>query len=127
MKIIIWTAQVLLALSFAMSGFMKAFSPVEDLALVMPWVAVVPVWLLRFIGVAELAGAIGLVLPSATRIKPGLTPLAAVLLGVVMVLAAGFHLLRGEYIDIVRNLVLLVVAVFVAYGRRRVAPIQPRS
>jgi hypothetical protein len=81
----------------------------------------------RFIGVAELAGALGLILPAATRIQPRLTALAAVGLATMMALAIPFHLMRGETGAIVFNLVLGSLAAFVAWGRERRAPIEPRS
>lgn len=127
MKYALWIIQILLALAFVAAGFMKLTMPVEQLAQNMAWTADVPVWLLRFIGLAELAGGLGLVLPAITRIQPQLTPLAAAGLALDMFLAAGFHLLRGEFGLIVPNLVLLALAAFVAYGRWNLLPIAPRS
>ena len=127
MKIIIWIVQVLLALAFAMAGMTKAFGDLGSLAGSMPWVADVPPALVRFIGVAEMTGALGLVLPALTRIRPSLTPLAAAGLATIMILAAVFHTTRGEFGDLVRNLVLLAVALFVVYGRWQRVPIEPRA
>ena len=73
--------------------------------------------LVTFIGVAELLGGLGLILPYATGIMPSLTPIAAIALAVIMLLAAGFHAKRKEYPGIVMNLILLVLAVFVVIGR----------
>lgn len=120
----LWVLQLLLAAFFLMAGFAKATQPLATLPATMPWVADVPGWLVRFIGFSELAGALGLVLPAATRIAPALTPLAALGLSVVMVLACGFHLSRDE--PIVMQLVVGVVAGVVAWGRFRKAPIAPR-
>ena len=92
----------------------------------MPWVGDVPGALVRFIGVSELLGGIGLLLPSLTRIAPKLTALAAAALVAVMVLASGFHLLRGEYAAIGFNVVLGGLAAFVAWGRSSKAPIKSR-
>jgi hypothetical protein len=75
----------------------------------------------------ELAGALGLFLPAATRILPRLTPLAAVGLATMMALAVPFHLVRSETVAIVFNLVLGSLAAFVAWGRGRRAPISARS
>jgi len=125
MNIALWIAQVLLALMFAFVGATKTFTPVDELARQMPGAAE-QVGLIRFIGISELLGAIGLVLPAATRIKPGLTPLAAVGIGIIMVLAAGVHATRGEWSSIVTNVVLLAMAVFVAWGRTKRVPIAPR-
>ena len=82
---------------------------------------------MRFIGAAELAGALGLLLPSLTRIQPRLTVLAALGLIVVMVLASAFHLSRGEGAMLPMNLALAAVAAFIAWGRSKAAPIAPRG
>lgn len=125
MNIALWIAQVLLGVAFAMAGFMKLVSPIDELARNMSWVYEARA-LVRFIGAAELLGALGLVLPSAMRIKPWLTPLAAVGLGVVMVLAMGFHATRGELETLPVNVALGGIAAFIAWGRWKKAPIPPR-
>jgi putative oxidoreductase len=81
--------------------------------------------MVRFIGACELAGAVGLILPAATRIRPMLTPLAASGLVVVMLLAMAFHISRGEAAQALPiNLTLGALAAFVAWGRFRKAPIR---
>jgi len=127
MKIALWIVQILLAFAFGAAGAFKAFTPHAQLAEAMPWVLDAPVWLPTFIGVAEIAGALGLILPAATRIKPQLTPLAAIGLVIVMVLAMGFHLSRGEFAMVPPNVVLALLAGFVAYGRMTLAPVEPRG
>ncbi len=127
MKYGLWIVQVLLALAFVAAGVMKLTMPVDQLAQNMVWVSAVPVWLVRFIGLAELAGGLGIILPALTRIQPHLTPLAGAGLVLVQILAIGFHLTRGEFSYIVVNIVLLALAAFVAYGRWQVAPIAPRT
>ncbi len=122
----LWIAQALLALGFGMAGFMKIGTPIDELAKSLPWVTSTPVPLVRFIGTAELLGAIGLVLPAATRIKPGLTALAGAGLVTVMLLASAFHLSRGEAGALPVNFVLGGLAAFVAWGRWKRAPISPR-
>jgi uncharacterized membrane protein YphA (DoxX/SURF4 family) len=122
----LWIGQVLLALPFGLAGVMKTFTPIDELGQKIPWVSELPN-LVRFIGISELLGAIGLILPAATRVRPVLTPLAAVGLAVVMVLAAGFHVLRGELHALPVNVVLGGLAVFVAWGRFRKVPIEPRK
>jgi putative oxidoreductase len=122
----LWAVQVLLALAFGMAGVMKSTAPIAELAHKLVWPGVVPAALVRFIGLSELAGALGLVLPSATRIKPALTPLAAAGLVIVMVLASLFHLSRGEMGALPINATLGALAAFVAWGRTRKAPITPR-
>jgi uncharacterized membrane protein YphA (DoxX/SURF4 family) len=126
MRIALWIVQSVLALAFLGAGFTKTFTPLDELAAAMPWVADVPSFLPRFIGVAEILGAVGLVLPAATRILPRLTPLAAMGLMTVMVLAAGFHVSRGEFEGLVPNAVLFALSAFVAWGRTKRAPIEPR-
>ena len=123
----LWIAQVLLAAMFGMSGVMKLMTPIDALAQQMPWVGSMPELLVRFIGLSELAGALGLILPSVTRIRPALTPLAAAGLVVVMVLASGLHISRGEIQMVPLNLVLGALAAFVAWGRTKKAPIHARS
>jgi hypothetical protein len=86
----------------------------------------VPEAFVRFIGLSELLGGLGLILPAALRIKPVLTPWAAVGLAVVMVLASGFHVSRGESSVIGMNFILAAVAVFIAWGRFKKAPIYPK-
>ena len=127
LHITLWVAQVLLAGMFLMAGVMKLTQPLDALGAQMPWVASVPAALVRFIGAAELAGALGLLLPSLTRIQPRLTVLAALGLVVVMVLASAFHLSRGEGAVVPMNLVLAAVAGFIAWGRSKAAPIAPRG
>jgi hypothetical protein len=128
LSIALWIVQALLAFGFGMAGAMKASKPIAELAVnvKMAWVSAVPEGLVRFIGISELAGALGLILPAATRIKPALTPVAACGLIVVMLLAAGFHVSRGEFQALPFNLVLGGLAAFVAWGRFRKAPIQGR-
>jgi putative oxidoreductase len=123
----LWTAQVVLAIMFGSAGVMKTTQPIAELAQKLVWPGVVPPGLVRFIGTAELLGALGLVLPSVTRIRPGLTPLAAAGLVTIMVLASIFHLSRGEFPAIAFNLVLGSAAAFVAWGRYRKAPIAARG
>jgi uncharacterized membrane protein YphA (DoxX/SURF4 family) len=123
----LWSAQVLLALAFVASGLMKITTPIEQLQAQMPWTTGAMGSLVRFIGVAELLGGIGVVLPAATRIKPQLAVLAALGLATVMVLASITHLTRGEAGMVPVNVVLFAVAAFVAWGRSKRAPISPRS
>ena len=113
----LWIAQALLAVFFLLAGGMHAFMPIDRAAKLAAWIGTAPVALVRFIGVAELAGAIGVVLPAATRIKPWLTPLAAGGLGTIMLLAMPVHIARGEVDMLGRNIAALMIATFVAWGR----------
>ena len=105
---------------------MKAVAPFETLHVQVPWTPHVPDMLVRFIGVSEFLGAVGVLLPAITRIKPQLVPLAALGLMVVMLLASGFHIMRGEFEALPFTIGLAVVAAFVAWGRSRKLPIAPR-
>jgi putative oxidoreductase len=125
LRIGLWVVQVLLALVFAMSGGTKLALPYEELLKQGPWVQSVPAGLVKFIGVAEVAGALGVILPAATRIKPLLTPLAAAGFVVIMVLASVLHLSLGQ--PPILQVFLGGLAAFVAWGRFRKAPIGPRG
>ena len=127
LHVTLWLAQLLLATAFFLVGYTHAIAPIDVAIARAPWVASLPVALVRFIGVAELAGALGLLLPAATRIKPTLTPLAAAGLATMMVLAIPFHLVRGEMTEIVINVVLGTLAAFVAFGRTWRVRIPARS
>jgi putative oxidoreductase len=125
LHIALWVAQGLLGLLFAMAGAWKTFTPIAELAQKAPWVADAG-GLVRFIGLSELLGGLGLILPAATRIQPRLTVAAAAGLTVVMVLAAGFHAMKGELQSLPVNIVLGGLAAFIAWGRWKKAPIAPR-
>ncbi|MFQ5342775.1 MAG: DoxX family protein [Anaerolineae bacterium] len=122
MNIALWVVQGLLAIAFLMAGGMKATRPKEKLAENMAWVNDFSAGTIRLIGILEVLGAIGVVLPKLTGILPWLTPTAAVGLVLTMIGAALTHLRRGENSNIVMNAVLLVMAAFVAYGRFVVLP-----
>lgn len=122
----LWCVQGLLGALFVMAGSMKATQPIAELAKQMAWVERFSPEMVRFIGVSELLGGIGLLLPAITRVKPVLTPLAGAALALVMVLAAGHHLTNGEAGFVVPNLVLGGLAAFVAWGRFKAAPIAAR-
>lgn len=123
MHLSLWVAQVLLAAMFLMAGFMKVSTPIEKLATMLPWATTVPVELVRFIGLSELFGGLGLLLPSLLRIKPTLTVWAALGLATIMLLAIPFHISRGETTVIGMNAVLMLIAIFIAWGRWKKAPI----
>ena len=122
MNIALWIVQVLLAGMFLMAGAMKAFQ-YERAKASLPWVKDVPRGLTTFIGIAELLGGLGLLLPAISGILPWLTPLAGAGLALVMLLAIGFHITRREFPMIGMNAVLLILATFVAYGRFLIMPL----
>ena len=114
----LWIVQVLLALLFLFAGGMKLVLPIEEMTkqIAMPGLFV------RFIGVAEVLGALGLILPGLLRIRPGLTPLAAAGLVIIMIGATAVSLVAGPIATALIPLVVGVLATFVAYGRWRLAP-----
>jgi hypothetical protein len=121
-------AQLLLLVAFGAAGLMKLTQPVAQMAAMgMGYVTTVPEWLIKFIGTCEVLGALGMVLPSVTRVAPFLTPLAALGFSVIQVLAIGLHATRGETaMTLPANLILLALSLFVLWGRWRKAPIAPR-
>lgn len=124
----LWAAQVALAAMFLMAGFMKLTTSPADLAgMGMLWAENAPAALILFIGAVEVLGAIGVILPAATRIMPKLTQFAALGLATIMVLASCVHIYRGEYEVLPVNLVFFALAVFVAWGRSKKAPIARRA
>lgn len=127
LNIALWIVQGLLAVSFLMAGFVKFTDSIEDLTLQMGWPSAVPEPLVRFIGFTEMAGALGLLVPALTKIKTALTPWAAMGLVGVMIMAAIFHLTRGEYSAIGVNLGFAVLAAFVAWGRFRKVVIEEKK
>lgn len=126
-NIALWAVQVLLGLMFLMAGAMKASQSIETMAESLPWVTDVSAGLVRFIGVSELLGGLGLLLPSLLRIKPFLTVWAAIGLAAVMIFAAIFHGSRGEFSAIGMNVVMAAMFVFIAWGRSKKVPILAKA
>lgn len=127
MRFGLWFSQVLLALVYVPAGLMKLTSPVTQVATQIPWAADVPELFLRFIGLVDLSAGLGLILPAVTRIAPRLTVFAAYGSVALQVCAFIFHISRGEYVVLPMNLVLIALALFVAWGRTRKAPIVSRN
>lgn len=126
LNIALWIVQFLLAAMFIMAGANKLFQPISELSKMLPWVTSVPEGLIRFIGASELAGGIGILVPSVARIQPKLTVLAAIGLALIMLLAGIFHMSRGEFPAIAMNLIFISMAAFVAWGRSKKWIILPR-
>ena len=122
MSIALWVVQALLAAAFLVSGATKLSQPREKLVKNMAWVEDFSQGAVRVIGALEVLGAIGIVLPTLTKVLPWLTPLAALGLVLTMIGAALTHLRRQEYGPIAVTAVLLILAAFVAYGRFFVLP-----
>ena len=115
MNVLLWIIQGLLALIFLFAGGAKLVMPIEEMTKQMP----LPGLFLRFIGVAEVLGAIGLILPGLLRIRPGLTPLAAAGLAIITVGATVVTLKTGGGALAVIPLVVALLSAFVAYSRWR--------
>lgn len=119
-------AQILLAAVYAMAGTMKATQPLEKLAPMLTWVNEFPEVFVRGLGIVELLGAIGLILPALTRIKPKLVAVTAGFIIAHQLCAITLHLTRGEANVLGLNAVLMGLALFIFWGRRR-RPIAPRG
>ena len=126
-NIIAWILQILLGAMFLMTGLMKSFQPINELATSLPWVKDVSAGFVRFVGISELLAGLGLILPSVLKYKTFLTPLAALGIILIMIGAAAFHISRGETGVIGMNLILAVMALYVAWARHKKAPIYDRS
>ena len=114
----LWICQILLALVFGYSGLMKSTKTEKELvALGQTGVENLSPKLIKFIGVTELLGVVGIILPRFSGILPILTPLAATGFAVIMVLAAIVHFRRGEKKTVLLNLLILALSAFVAAGR----------
>ncbi|GAB4037445.1 DoxX family protein [Spirosoma jeollabukense] len=124
--LILWVAQVVLAATFIWAAAMKLFQPVEKLAALWPWTGQIPGIVVKLTGLIDLVGAIGLILPSLLRIKPQLTPIAAIGVIALMLCASIFHIARGEAAQIGANIVFAGMAAFIAWGRFTKAPIIER-
>jgi uncharacterized membrane protein YphA (DoxX/SURF4 family) len=119
----LWIVQVLLALLFLFSGGMKLIIPPDVLASMgSPNQIQLPGLLVRFVGVAEVLGALGLILPGLLRVKPWLTPLAAAGLVVIMIGAVAVTLASGEVAPAIFPAAVGLLVAFVAYGRWRLTP-----
>lgn len=124
LNIVLWVVQALLGLLFLWAGGIKLVLPLEQLA----GPVALPGWFVRFIGVAELLGGLGLILPGLLRIRTGLTPLAAAGLVIIMIGAVGITLSAGGQAAAMAVIpaVTGLLAAFVAYGRWRLVPLRSK-
>jgi hypothetical protein len=127
LRVSIWIAQTLIFLGFTLGGVMKLFIPIPRLAAMIAWAGQLPEPFVRFIGLIDLLGGVGILLPALTRIRPGLTVLAALGCTLLQICAIIFHVSRGEAAYTPVNFVFLALAVFVLWGRTRKAPVQSRT
>ena len=118
MNMVLWIVQTLLALLFLFTGGMKLIMPIEEMTQQIP----MPGLFLRFIGVCEVLGGLGLVLPWLLGIRPGLTPLAAAGLVFIMIGATATTIMTGQLAISLVPLAVGILCLFVAYGRWRLAP-----
>jgi hypothetical protein len=127
MNVALWIVQALLALLFLWAGGTKLVLPLDVLiSMGSPSQIQLPGWFIRFTGVVEVLGALGLILPGLLGIKPGLTPLAAAGLVIVMIGAVATTLMSGEVSMALLPLVVGILCAFVAYGRCRLVPHRSR-
>lgn len=117
MNIVLWILQILLALLFLFAGITKLVLPIEAMTANMK--VPLPGLFLRFIGVCETLGGLGLVLPWLLKIKPKLTPLAAACLAILMLGAVGITVAAGDILQSIPPLITGLLCAFVAYGRSR--------
>ena len=120
MNIALWIAQGLLAAVFLFAGGMKLVMPIDEMMKQMP--IPLPGWFVQFTGIVEVLGAIGVILPWLLGIRPGLTPLAAAGLVIVMIGATAYTLAAGQVAPALISLMVGILAAFVAYGRWRLTP-----
>ena len=120
MNRVLWVVQILLALLFLFAGGTKLFMSAAQLT----GQTQMPAWFLRFIGVMEILGGLGLVLPGMLRIRTPLTPLAAAGLSIIMIGAVGVTIQTVGATTALLPLVTGALTLFVAYGRWRLAPLQ---
>lgn len=117
LNVVLWIAQWLFAASFVGAALMKLAMPIAQLAQIWPWTGDLAPTMVRLLGVIDLLGGMGVLLPSLTRIKPRLTVVAAVACIALQLCAIAFHASRGELAGLPVNVVLIVIAAFIAWGR----------
>ncbi|MDQ0060658.1 DoxX family protein [Paenibacillus harenae] len=121
MNIALWVAQILLGFMFVMAGSMKTFNH-KKVKETMSWAKNGSTGYILFVGLSELLGGLGLLLPGALDIAPVLTGIAAIGIAIIMVLAIAFHAKQKETQAIGMNVVLLLLALFIAVGRLGIEP-----
>jgi putative oxidoreductase len=122
----LWIVQALLSAILIMAGFMKLTSSIPDLAKNIPWAVDFPELFVRGISLIDIAVGLGLILPSALRIKPNLTPITAICIVLLMVCAIIMHVSRGEASLTGFNYIIIALAGFVYWGRTKKVVIQAK-
>lgn len=126
LNVALWVVQTLLSLTFVGGALWKFATPLETISTMIPWSGQVSPAFFYFTAVVDLAGGLGVLLPSLTRIQPWLTVLAALGCALLQASAIAFHFSRGEAANTPFNFLLVALALFVAWGRRK-APIAARA
>ncbi|HXX68107.1 MAG TPA: DoxX family protein [Polyangiaceae bacterium] len=126
LRVGLWAVQTLLFVLFTGTGLWKLLTPIPKLASMIPWAGQVSAPFLYMTAVFDLLGGIGVLAPAVTRIEPGVTWLAALGCAALQGCAVVFHISRGEAANTPFNFLLIALALFVAWGRRRKAPISAR-
>jgi hypothetical protein len=116
-KVACWVAQAIVALSFIAGAYMKILTPIPDLSVIWPWTGALPPIAVRALGFIDLAGGVGIVLPTLTGIKPRLTGFAALGCVLLQISAIIFHLSRGEAAVLPVNIMLLALSAVVLWLR----------
>lgn len=115
----LWVAQALVGALMLMGGFMKLTTPIAELSKMMAWTGDFPEMIVRGLALLDIAGGVGIILPSLLKIKPNLTPLSAICIVFLMVAAITMHVSRGEVSVIGFNFVMIAMAGFVYWGRTK--------
>lgn len=123
MNIALWIVQIFVALGFLMAGSLKVSQPIDRLKNNMAWTAHTTPGIVRLIGTLEILGALGLILPAVTHILPWLTPVAGIGLVLTMIGATIVHIRLKEFSRLGAPLILLLLALFIVYGRFMIAPL----
>lgn len=126
-NMLLWGMQGFLFLAFGVAGIMKLTMPMDKLAAMLSWPGAVPEYLVRAIGAAEVAGAMGVLLPALMRMQAWITSYAAMGLATVMICALGYHLMLFQGAMLIPTIILGVIAGYVAWGRDKVVPFPPRA
>ncbi len=126
LRIGLWVVQGLLSVTFVGTALWKALTPIADLAAKIPWAGEVSPSFLYMTAAFDFLGGVGIVLPSLTRILPRVTVLAALGCAALQACAIVFHVSRGEGSHTPFNALLVLLSLFVAWGRQTKAPISPR-
>lgn len=116
-NVLLWIAQILVSATLIWAASVKLVQPIELLERLWPWTGEISPVFVRLTGIVDLLGALGLILPPLFRVKPILTPVAALGIVLLMACAATFHVSRGEASQIGFNAIFALIAAFIAYGR----------